>query len=74
MLAFWDGVAKETEAFIAAVRSSTTASRCPLAPGVPQDAKVSMRWMLLHLVEESSPGTPATCIVRESIDGTRAMG
>ncbi|WP_412077582.1 DinB family protein [Streptomyces xanthophaeus] len=74
VLAFWDGVAKETEAFIAAVPSLDDSFPLPPAPWFPQDAKVSMRWMLLHLVEEFARHAGHADIVRESIDGTRAMG
>lgn len=74
VLAFWEGVAKETEAFIAAVPSLDDSFPLPPAPWFPQDAKVSMRWMLLHLVEEFARHAGHADIVRESIDGTRAMG
>ncbi|MEU9373551.1 DinB family protein [Streptomyces sp. NPDC048255] len=74
VLAFWDGVAKETEAFIAAVPSLDDSFPLPPAPWFPQDAEVSMRWMLLHLVEEFARHAGHADIVRESIDGTRAMG
>ncbi|MFD3700146.1 DinB family protein [Streptomyces sp. NPDC058646] len=74
VLAFWDGVARETEAFIAAVPSLDDVFPLPPAPWFPADTKVSMRWMLLHLVEEFARHAGHADIVRESIDGTRAMG
>lgn len=74
VLAFWDGVARETADFIAAVPSLDEVFPLPPAPWFPQDAKVSMRWMLLHLVEEFARHAGHADIVRESIDGTRAMG
>ncbi|MCX4692557.1 DinB family protein [Streptomyces sp. NBC_01408] len=74
VLAFWDRVAKETEAFIAAVPSLDDGFPLPPAPWFPQDTKVSMRWMLLHLVEEFARHAGHADILRESIDGTRAMG
>ncbi|MFD4864620.1 DinB family protein [Streptomyces sp. NPDC058412] len=74
VLAFWDGVVKETEAFIAAVPSLDNTFPLPPAPWFPKDAKVSMRWMLLHLVEEFARHAGHADIIRESLDGTRAMG
>ncbi|MFZ3471959.1 DinB family protein [Streptomyces sp. 4.24] len=74
VLAFWAGVSRETEAFIAAVPSLDDSFPLPPAPWFPADAKVSMRWMLLHLVEEFARHAGHADIIRESIDGTRAMG
>ncbi|MEV7441083.1 DinB family protein [Streptomyces sp. NPDC091204] len=74
VLAFWDGVVKETEAFIAAVPSLDETFPLPPAPWFPKDAKVSMRWVLLHLVEEFARHAGHADIIRESLDGTRAMG
>lgn len=74
VLARWDEVRQETEAFIAAVPSLDDSFPLPPAPWFPEDAKVSMRWMLLHLVEEFARHAGHADIVRESIDGTRAMG
>lgn len=74
VLAYWDGIRQETEAFIAAVPSLDDSFPLPPAPWFPADAKVSMRWMLLHLVEEFARHAGHADIIRESIDGTRAMG
>ncbi|MFJ6798443.1 DinB family protein [Streptomyces sp. NPDC091268] len=74
VLAFWESVARETEAFIAAVPSLDDAFPLPEAPWFPKDAKVSVRWMLLHLVEEFARHAGHADIIRESLDGTRAMG
>ncbi|MFD9353840.1 DinB family protein [Streptomyces sp. NPDC060031] len=74
VLGFWDGIARETEAFIAAVPSLDDMFPLPQAPWFPKDGKVSMRWMLLHLVEEFARHAGHADIVRESLDGTRAMG
>ncbi|MFF9982983.1 DinB family protein [Streptomyces erythrochromogenes] len=74
VLAFWDGVRQETEAFAAAVPSLDETFPLPPAPWFPKDAKVSVRWMLLHLVEEFARHAGHADIVRESIDGTKAMG
>ncbi|MFF8269425.1 DinB family protein [Streptomyces sp. NPDC016562] len=74
VLAFWDEVRQETEAFIAAVPSLDDTFPLPPAPWFPKDGKVSMRWMLLHLVEEFARHAGHADIVRESLDGTKAMG
>ncbi|MEV7173112.1 DinB family protein [Streptomyces sp. NPDC090085] len=74
VLAFWDGVRKETEAFVAEVPSLDQTFPLPPAPWFPQDAQVSVRWMLLHLVEEFARHAGHADIVRETIDGTKAMG
>ncbi|MFJ9549812.1 DinB family protein [Streptomyces erythrochromogenes] len=74
VLAFWDGVRQETEAFVAAAPSLDETFPLPPAPWFPKDAKVSVRWMLLHLVEEFARHAGHADIVRESIDGTKAMG
>ncbi|MFJ1868129.1 DinB family protein [Streptomyces sp. NPDC088097] len=73
-LAFWDGVVAETEAFIRSVPSLDDTFPLPPAPWFPQDAKVSMRWMLLHLVREFARHAGHADIIRESLDGTKAMG
>ncbi|WP_330297842.1 DinB family protein [Streptomyces sp. NBC_00503] len=73
-LALWDEVAAQTEALIAAVPSLDDTFPLPPAPWFPKDAKVSMRWMLLHLVEEFARHTGHADIIRETIDGKKAMG
>ncbi|OKK18489.1 hypothetical protein AMK16_19590 [Streptomyces sp. CB00455] len=73
VLAHWDGVARETEAFVAAVPSLDDTFPLPPAPWFPKDAEVSVRWMLLHLVEEFARHAGHADIIRESVDGTRAM-
>ncbi|MFD9333616.1 DinB family protein [Streptomyces sp. NPDC060028] len=74
VLAFWDEVARETAEFIAAAPSLDDVFPLPQAPWFPKDGKVSLRWMLLHLVEEFARHAGHADIVRESLDGTRAMG
>ncbi|MFF3019217.1 DinB family protein [Streptomyces sp. NPDC057939] len=74
VLAFWDGVRQETEAFIATVPSLDDTFPLPPAPWFPENGKVSMRWMLLHLVEEFARHAGHADIIRESLDGTKAMG
>ncbi|MEU6122647.1 DinB family protein [Streptomyces sp. NPDC047123] len=72
-LAFWDGVARETEEFIRAVPSLDDTFPLPPAPWFPQDAQVSMRWLMLHLVEEIGRHAGHADIVRESLDGKTAF-
>ncbi|WP_406400515.1 DinB family protein [Streptomyces sp. NBC_00879] len=72
-LAFWDEVAKETEAFIQSVPSLNDTFPLPPAPWFPKDAAVSMRWLLLHLVEEFGRHAGHADIIRESLDGKGAF-
>ncbi|MFD4246673.1 DinB family protein [Streptomyces sp. NPDC058525] len=74
VLAFWAGVSEELEDFVRTLPSLDEVFPLPPAPWFPQDAKVSMRWMLLHLVEEYARHAGHADIVRETIDGTKAMG
>ncbi|MFD5424499.1 DinB family protein [Streptomyces sp. NPDC127084] len=68
-LAFWDGVAKETDEFIRSVPSLDDTFPLPSAPWFPKDGRVSMRWMMLHLIEEIARHAGHADIVRESLDG-----
>ncbi|MET9604015.1 DinB family protein [Streptomyces sp. NPDC006512] len=74
VLAFWDGVRRETEAFVASVPSLDDTFPLPPAPWFPENGKVSVRWMLLHLVEEFARHAGHADVIRESLDGTKAMG
>ncbi|MFF9013692.1 DinB family protein [Streptomyces sp. NPDC014870] len=69
VLAFWAGVAKETEEFVRAVPSLDDTFPLPPAPWFPKDGRVSIRWMLLHLVQEMGRHAGHADIVRESLDG-----
>ncbi|TQK52755.1 uncharacterized protein DUF664 [Streptomyces sp. SLBN-118] len=73
MLAFWDEVAKETEAFVHSVPSLNDTFPLPPAPWFPKDAAVSVRWLLLHLVEEIGRHAGHADIIRESLDGKGAF-
>ncbi|MFE3495880.1 DinB family protein [Streptomyces sp. NPDC059169] len=73
MLAFWDGVAKETEEFIRSVPSMNDTFPLPEAPWFPEDGRVSMRWLLVHLVEEIGRHAGHADIIRESLDGKTAF-
>ncbi|MFI9206238.1 DinB family protein [Streptomyces sp. NPDC053048] len=72
LLARWDEVAARTERF---VRSAALEDTFPLpeAPWLPQASRVSMRWLLLHLIEEIARHAGHADIVRESIDGKTAF-
>lgn len=73
VLAFWDGVAKETEEFIRSVPSMDDTFPLPEAPWFPKDGRVSMRWLLVHLVEEIARHAGHADIIRESLDGRTAF-
>ncbi|GGT38065.1 DinB family protein [Streptomyces purpureus] len=72
-LAFWDDVAKQTEAFIRSVPSLDDTFPLPPAPWFPKDGAVSMRWLMMHLVEEIARHAGHADIIRESLDGKGAF-
>ncbi|MEU2548833.1 DinB family protein [Streptomyces roseolus] len=69
VLAFWDGVAKETEEFVRTAPSLDDTFPLPPAPWFPKDGRVSVRWMLLHLVQEMGRHAGHADVIRESLDG-----
>ncbi|WP_435969400.1 DinB family protein [Streptomyces sp. Qhu_M48] len=69
VVGFWAGVAKETEEFVRSVPSLDDTFPLPEAPWFPKDGQVSIRWMLLHLVQEAARHAGHADIVRESLDG-----
>lgn len=73
VLAFWDGVAAETEKFIRSVPDLEDTFPLPEAPWFPKEAEVSMRWLLVHLVEETARHAGHADIIRESLDGKTAF-
>jgi hypothetical protein len=73
VLAFWDGVAKETEELLRTVPSLDDTFPLPDAPWYPKDARVSMRWLGMHLVEEIARHAGHADIIRESLDGRGAL-
>ncbi|NWF27046.1 DinB family protein [Streptomyces sp. PKU-EA00015] len=72
-LTFWDSVSKETEEFVRSVPSLDDTFPLPPAPWFPKDGRVSMRWLLLHLVEEIARHAGHADIIRESLDGKGAF-
>ncbi len=73
MLAFWAEVAVETEEFIRKVPSLDDTFPLPEAPWFPKDGRVSMRWLMMHLVEEMARHAGHADIIRESLDGKTAF-
>ncbi|MET8125980.1 DinB family protein [Streptomyces sp. NPDC005065] len=69
MLEFWAKAAAETEEFIHSVESMNDTFPLPEAPWFPKDEKCSMRWLLVHLVEEIARHAGHADIIRESLDG-----
>ncbi|MCX5227016.1 DinB family protein [Streptomyces sp. NPDC006553] len=69
LLEFWAGVVKETEEFTRSLPSLDDTFPLPPAPWFPKDGRVSMRWMLLHLVEEMARHAGHADVIRESLDG-----
>ncbi|MFD4690968.1 DinB family protein [Streptomyces sp. NPDC058463] len=70
---FWSKVAAETEAFIHGVDSMNDTFPLPEAPWYPKDERCSMRWLLVHLVEEIARHAGHADIIRESLDGRTAL-
>ncbi|MFE2143928.1 DinB family protein [Streptomyces sp. NPDC059456] len=73
VLEFWEGVVAELEKFIRSVPSLDDTFPLPEAPWFPKEGRVSMRWLLLHLVEEHARHAGHADIVRESLDGRTAF-
>ncbi|MFF5635663.1 DinB family protein [Streptomyces sp. NPDC012825] len=69
VVAFWADVAKQTEDFVRSVPSLDETFPLPEAPWFPKDGRVSIRWMVLHLVQETARHAGHADIVRETIDG-----
>jgi hypothetical protein len=71
VLARYDEVAKETEAVVAGIADLSQAVPVPRGvPWFPDDVEAwSVRWVLLHVIEETARHAGHADIVRESIDG-----
>ena len=74
VLALYDQVASETEEIVAGI--ADLGHPVPVPSGVPwfpDDVEAwSLRWVLLHLIEETARHAGHADIVRESIDGATA--
>jgi uncharacterized damage-inducible protein DinB len=69
-LADLEAAGRETEAVIAGIADLGQAVPVPDAPWFPKDVEAwSVRWVLLHLIEEVGRHAGHADIVRESIDG-----
>jgi uncharacterized damage-inducible protein DinB len=69
-LADLEAAGRETEAAIAGIADLGQAVPVPDAPWFPKDVEAwSVRWVLLHLIEEVARHAGHADIVRESIDG-----
>ena len=74
LLGAYDAVAAETEAVIAGIADLGQAVPVPDEPWYPDDLEAwSVRWVLLHLIEETSLHAGHADIVRETLDGATAF-
>ncbi|MEV0640838.1 DinB family protein [Streptomyces sp. NPDC050619] len=71
-LAYWEKVAAETEAFVRSVPTLDDTFALPNDPWFPPDERVSMRWVVLHLIRETARHAGHADIIRESLDGASA--
>ncbi|MFE4450877.1 DinB family protein [Streptomyces sp. NPDC056796] len=73
-LEFWAKTAAETESFIRYdVESMDDTFPLPPAPWFPEDERCSMRWLLVHLVEETGRHAGHADMLREMLDGRKAL-
>jgi uncharacterized damage-inducible protein DinB len=74
-LASYEEAAKETDAIIAGIADLGQPVPVPQdAPWFPKDVEAwSVRWVLLHLIQETARHAGHADIVRESIDGATAF-
>ena len=69
-LALYDEVAKETEAIVAEIGDLNQPVEVPPAPWYPKNVKFwSVRWVLLHMIEETARHGGHADMLREAIDG-----
>lgn len=71
----YDTMAAETEAIVRAIEDMGQPVPVPQdAPWYPKDVKEwSVRWVLLHLIEETARHAGHADIIRESLDGAQAL-
>lgn len=73
-VARYDEVAKRTESVVAEIDDLGQPVPVPKAPWFPDDVdEWSVRWVLLHLIQETARHAGHADIVRESVDGGTAM-
>jgi uncharacterized damage-inducible protein DinB len=74
VLALYDQVAAETEATVAGLDLGQAVPVPRGAPWFPADVEAwSVRWVLLHLIEETARHAGHADILRESVDGATAF-
>lgn len=73
ILAAWEETARKTEEFIKALPDLNATFPLPEAPWFPPKAEQSMRWLVLHLIEEVARHAGHADIIRESLDGKTAF-
>ncbi|KOG56206.1 hypothetical protein ADK76_20345 [Streptomyces griseoflavus] len=73
VLAEWEETARATEEFIRSQPDLNGTFPLPEAPWFPPKAEQSMRWLLLHLIEEIARHAGHADIIRESLDGKTAF-
>ncbi|MEV0846553.1 DinB family protein [Streptomyces sp. NPDC049954] len=71
-LAYWEKVAAGTEDYIRSRPSLDETFPLPDQPWFPDAERVSLRWLLLHLIRETARHAGHADIVRESLDGASA--
>jgi uncharacterized damage-inducible protein DinB len=72
-LAYGEEVAAQTEAYVRSVPSLDDTFALPDEPWFPPEGRVSVRWMVLHLIRETARHAGHADIVRESLDGRTAF-
>ncbi|MFE3037743.1 DinB family protein [Streptomyces canus] len=72
-LAYGEKVAAGTEAFARSVPSLDDTFPLPDQPWFPPGGRVSVRWVLLHLIRETARHAGHADIIRESLDGKTAF-
>lgn len=74
LIADYDRAAAETEAAIAAIDDLGHPVPVPDDPWFPKDIEAwSVRWVLLHLIEETARHAGHADVIRESLDGATAF-
>lgn len=72
-LAYWEKTAADTEAFIRSAPGLDDTFPLPEAPWFPPGERVSLRWLMLHLIRETARHAGHADIIRESLDGATAF-
>ncbi|MCC2274616.1 DinB family protein [Streptomyces sp. ET3-23] len=72
-LAHWEKVQAEVEEYIRGLPGLEQTFPLPERPWFPPQTRVSMRWLLLHLIEEMARHAGHADVIRESLDGKTAF-